>query len=61
MTNLKHNNTRELGIDERDAVVGGTLMDTVHCVTAAVSAINDISGVLAKAVDGIPPATCHPK
>jgi len=57
MTNLNN----ELSIDELDAVNGGTWMDTVNCVTAAVSAINDIHGVLGKAVDGIPPANCHPK
>jgi hypothetical protein len=60
MTNLNYD-TRELSIDELDGVSGGTWMDTVHCVTAAVSAINDINGVLAKAVDGIPPAPCHPR
>jgi hypothetical protein len=57
MTNLNN----ELSIDELDAVNGGTWMDTVNCVTAAVSAMNDIHGVLGKAVDGIPPANCHPK
>jgi hypothetical protein len=55
------NNDIELSINELDDVSGGTWMDTVNCVTAAVSAMNDIHGVLGKAVDGIPPANCHPK
>jgi hypothetical protein len=59
MTNL--NQTREPSLNELDAVSGGTWMDTVGAVTAAVRTINDISGVLGKAVDGIPPAPCHPK
>jgi len=50
----------ELNIDELDTVSGG-FMETVSCVVAAISAINDIQGVLTKAVDGIPPAPCHPK
>ena len=60
MTNL-NNGTRELNINELDAVSGGTWMDTVNATMAAVRAITDISGVLGKAVDGIPPASCHPK
>lgn len=56
-----NNDTRELNINELDAVSGGTWMDTVNGVVAAVSAINDIQGVLGKAVDGIPPAPCRPK
>lgn len=51
----------ELNIDELDTVSGGTWMDTVTCVVAAINTINDIQGVLGKAVDGIPPAPCHPK
>ena len=51
----------ELNIDELDTASGGTWMDTVICVAAAVRTINDIDSVLGKAVDGIPPAPCHPK
>ena len=60
MTKL-NNEIRELNINELDAVSGGTWMDTVVAVTTAINVINDISGVLGKAVDGIPPASCHPK
>ena len=56
-----NNDTRELNINELDAVSGGTWMDTVNCVVAAVRTMNDIQGVLVKAVDSIPPAPCHPK
>ena len=56
MTNLNN----ELSLDELDRVSGG-FMETVGCVAAAVSAINDIQGVLGKAADSIPPASCHPK
>jgi hypothetical protein len=55
------NEIHELSINDLDAVCGGTWMDTVGAVVAAVSTINDIQGVLGKAVDGIPPAPCHPK
>jgi hypothetical protein len=55
------NDIRELSLNELDGVSGGTWMDTVVAVTTAVRVINDISGVLGKAVDGIPPASCHPK
>jgi hypothetical protein len=51
----------ELNINELDGVSGGTWMDTVTCVVAAVNAINGIESILGKAVDGIPPAPCHPK
>jgi hypothetical protein len=60
MTDL-NNAVSELSFGELDIVSGGTWMDTVVAVTAAVRTINDISGVLGKAVDGIPPAPCHPK
>ena len=60
MTKL-NNDIRELSIDELDIVSGGTWMDTVIAVTTAIRVINDIGGVLGKAVDGIPPASCHPK
>jgi hypothetical protein len=50
-----------LNLQELDRVVGGTWMDTVECVCAAVKAINGIQSVLGEAVDGIPPAPCHPK
>ena len=56
-----NNEIRELNLNELDTVSGGTWMDTVTCVVAAVSAINGISSVLGQAVDGIPPAPCHPK
>jgi bacteriocin-like protein len=56
-----NNDIHELSIDELNAVSGGTWMDTVNCVTAAVRTMNDIQGVLGKAVDSIPPAPCHPK
>jgi hypothetical protein len=55
------NDICELSLNELDGVSGGTWMDTVNCVVAAVNTINDIQGVLGKAVDGIPPAPCHPK
>ena len=55
------NATDELNLQELDRVVGGTWMDTVECVCAAVKAINGIQSVLGEAVDGIPPAPCHPK
>ncbi len=55
------NDTRELNSNELDAVSGGTWMDTVNATMGAVRAITDISAVLGKAVDGIPPASCHPK
>ena len=54
------NDICELSLNELDGVSGG-FMETVGCVVAAISAINDIQGVLGKAVDGIPPAPCHPK
>ena len=60
MANLNYD-TRELSLNELDSVSGGTWMDTVNATMAAVRAITDISGVLGKAVDGIPPASCHPK
>jgi hypothetical protein len=53
--------TNELSLNELDTVSGGTWMDTVIAVTTAVRVINDISSVLGQAVDGIPPAPCHPK
>jgi hypothetical protein len=55
------NDIRELSLNELDGVSGGTWMDTVIAVTTAVKVINDIDSVLGKAVDGIPPAPCHPK
>ena len=55
------NDICELSLNELDGVSGGSWMDTVSCVVAAVNTINDIQGVLGKAVDGIPPAPCHPK
>lgn len=59
------NEIRELNINELDAVIGaGAIVDamnTAAAIGAAVSAINDIQGILGKAVDGIPPAPCHPK
>ena len=54
------NDIRELSLNELDGVSGG-FMETVGLVVAAISTINDIQGVLGKAVDGIPPAPCHPK
>ena len=60
MTRL-NSEIRELSLNELDTVSGGTWMDTVGAVTAAVRTLNDIAGVLGKAVDGIPPAPCHPK
>jgi hypothetical protein len=60
MTNL-NNEICELNVNELDGVSGGTWMDTVTCVVAAVNAINGIESILGKAVDGIPPAPCHPK
>jgi bacteriocin-like protein len=56
-----NNEIHELNINDLDTVIGGTGMDIVNCVMAAISTINDIQGVLGKAVDGIPPAPCHPK
>jgi hypothetical protein len=56
-----NNEIRELSLNELDGVSGGTWMDTVIAVTTAIRVINDIGGVLGKAVDGIPPAPCHPK
>ena len=56
-----NNDIRELNINELDTVNGGSFMETVSCVVAAISTINDIQSVLGKAVDGIPPAPCHPK
>jgi hypothetical protein len=50
----------ELSLEELDSVSGG-FMETVGCVVAAISAINEIQGVLGKAVDSIPPASRHPK
>jgi hypothetical protein len=55
------NDICELSLNELDTVSGGTWMDTVIAVTTAVRVINDIDSVLGKAVDGIPPAPCHPK
>jgi hypothetical protein len=55
------NDICELSSNELDDVSGGTWMDTVNATMAAVRAITDISAVLGKAVDGIPPAPCHPK
>ena len=55
------NDICELSLNELDTVSGGTWMDTVIAVTTAVRVINDISSVLGQAVDGIPPAPCHPK
>jgi hypothetical protein len=55
------NEIRELCIDELDTVSGGTWMDTVVAVVAAGAAITGINSVLTHAVDGIPPASCHPK
>ena len=57
MTNLNN----ELSFDELNSVNGGTWMDTVCAVAAAGAAITGINSVLTKAVDGIPPASCHPK
>jgi hypothetical protein len=54
------NDIRELSLNELDDVSGG-FMETVGLVVAAISTINDIQGVLGKAVDSIPPASCHPK
>jgi bacteriocin-like protein len=56
-----NNGIRELNIDELDTVSGGTWMDTVIAVATAVKVINGIESVLGQAVDGIPPASCHPK
>ena len=53
------NANEELDLQQLDGVSGGTWMDTVTCVVAAISAINGIQGVLGKAVDGIPPAPCQ--
>jgi hypothetical protein len=55
------NEIRELCIDELDTVSGGTWMDTVVAVVAAGAAITGINSVPTHAVDGIPPASCHPK
>jgi hypothetical protein len=60
MTNL-NNEICELSLNELDGVNGGTWMDTVICVTSAVKAINGINSILTQAVDGILPASCHPK
>jgi hypothetical protein len=57
MTNFNN----ELSLNDLDTVSGGTWMDTVIAVTTAVRVINDISSVLGKAIDGTPPAPCHPK
>jgi hypothetical protein len=56
-----NNEIHELSINDLDTFSGGSFMETVSCVVAAISTINDIQGVLGKAVDGIPPAPCHPK
>jgi hypothetical protein len=60
MTN-PNNDIRELNINDLDTVSGGTWMDTVVAVVAAGAAITGINSVLTQAVDGIPPASCHPK
>jgi hypothetical protein len=64
MTNL-NNDTCELNLNELDAVTGGgaivDAMGTARAIGAAVSAIGGINNVLTAAVDGIPPAPCHPK
>jgi hypothetical protein len=50
---------------ELDAVSGaGAIVDamgTARAIGAAMGAIAGINGVLTAAVDGIPPASCHPK
>jgi hypothetical protein len=55
------NDIRELSLNDLDTVNGGTWMDTVIAVVAAGAAITGINSVLTQAVDGIPPASCHPK
>jgi hypothetical protein len=60
-----NNSTRELSSHELDAVTGGgaivEAMGTAYAIGAAVGAIGGINHVLTAAVDGIPPAPCHPK
>jgi len=51
----------ELSLNDLGTVSGGTWMDTVCAVTTAIRVISDIDSVLGKAVDSIPPASCHPK
>jgi len=50
---------------ELDTVSGaGAISDAMgaaRCIGAAVGAIAGIQNVLTAAVDGIPPAPCHPK
>ena len=64
MTNL-NNDTRELSSNELDAVTGGgaivEAMGVARAIGAAEGAITGIQNVLTAAVDGIPPAPCHPK
>jgi bacteriocin-like protein len=58
------NTATELSINELDAVNGGVLAEAcaaARCIGAAVSTIAGVNNVLAAAVEGIPPAPCHPK
>jgi hypothetical protein len=54
----------ELSITELGAVNGGDLAEAcaaARCIGAAEGAVAGIRNVLAAAIDGLPPAPCHPK
>jgi len=53
--------TRELDLNELDAVSGGSFWSLGVQAIQTAMVIGGINSVLGQAVDGIPPAPCHPK